>query len=78
MGAFFSKIGTVISSIFIDKLLSLLGSLVKSILNAWKNRKKDKVDDENQQNYDDTLKDPTKTEQDIDNATDDFLNGNKP
>ncbi len=78
MGAFFSKIGTVISSIFIDKLLSLLGSLVKSILNAWKNRKKDKVDDENQQNYDDTLKDPTKTEQDIDNATDDLLNGNKP
>lgn len=71
------KIVAIIVSVLFDKILSWFGGLIKKGLSKIDRNKKEKVDNENSQKYQDILNDPNKTEQQLDQATDDYLNGRK-
>jgi len=70
-----------VASYFIDKLIVFLEKNVRRAFNMFidsiKNKNLKKIDEKNEQKYQETLANPDKTEQQLDDSTSDFLNGSK-
>ncbi len=62
-------------SLFVDKFLVWLQEMGRRIIVNTKEKFRQKKDEKNEQKYQEVLNSDNKTEQDIDNATDDLLNG---
>lgn len=62
-------------SLFVDKFLVWLQEMGRRIIVSIKENLRAKKDEKNEQKYQEVLNSDNKTEQDIDNATDDLLNG---
>lgn len=62
-------------SLFVDKILVWLQEMGRRIIVNIKEKFRQKKDEKNEQKYQEVLNSDNKTEQDIDNATDDLLNG---
>lgn len=61
-------------SLFVDKFLVWLQEMGRRIVVNTKEKFRQKKDEKNEQKYQEVLNSDNKTEQDIDNATDDLLN----
>jgi len=63
---------------FLEKFLISAEKFLRDQYQKYLNKKALETDKKNEQKYQDVLNSDQKTEQDIDNATSDFLNGRKP
>lgn len=59
------------------KLIAILNYFLNTVNEEIKNREAKKIDEKNQQKYEEVLNSEHKTKEDIKNATIDFLNGRK-
>jgi hypothetical protein len=62
-------------SLFVDKIAVWVQEMIRRTIVNIKEKFRAKKDEKNEQKYQEVLNSDNKTEQDIDNATDDLLNG---